>query len=88
LIWIGSGSKRRSDENLHVSVELDDGWLIAQGLEEPAVITQAKSLDELVANIREAAQLLHYAQELHVELCVPPGIPGKRAVTRPARKAG
>lgn len=73
---------------LHVSVEEDDGWLIAQGLEEPAIITQAKSLDSLVANVRDAARLLKYARELHIVLVIPPTVKGKQVAIRAIRKAG
>ena len=77
---------------LHVSVETDDGWLIAQGLEEPGVITQAKSLDELLTNVRDAASLLSGAKDLHVELIVPPSVQAKgvKKMSRAAhrRKAG
>ena len=37
---------------LHVKVERDDGWLVAQALEEPGVITQGRTFDELIANVR------------------------------------
>ena len=43
---------------LHVSVEQDDGWFIAQGLEETGVITQGRTLDEIVANVREVIELI------------------------------
>ena len=66
---------------LHVTVESDDGWLIAQGLEEPGVITQARTLDELLANIRDAAGLLLGARDFHIEFIVPPEVRGK-SITR------
>ena len=59
---------------LHVHVQTDDGWLIGQALEEPGVITQARSLDELVANVRDAASLLLNVKNIHVELIVPPAV--------------
>ena len=75
---------------LHVNVEMNDGWLIGQALEEPGVITQAKSLDELVANVRDAAALLLNAKQIHVELIVPPAIEMRTSPKsrRQARKAG
>ena len=79
---------------LHVSVEADEGWLIAQGLEEPALITQARSLDELLANIREVVELLEIGdKDLHIELIVPPSVQRiaktpVRAVRRNARAPG
>ncbi len=75
---------------LHVHIETDDGWLIGQALEEPGVITQARSLDELVANVRDAASLLLNVKHVHVELIVPPAIEmhvGKRPRSL-SRKAG
>ena len=69
---------------LHVSVDADEGWLIAQGLEEPALITQARTLDELLANIREVVELLEVGdKDLHIELIVPPTV--RRLVKPPAR---
>jgi predicted RNase H-like HicB family nuclease len=59
---------------LHVKVERDDGWLVAQGLEEPGVITQAKTFDELIPNIRDAAELLLEERDIHIELVIPSSI--------------
>ena len=73
---------------LHVNVETDDGWLIGQGLEEPGIITQAKSLDELLANIREASQLIRYARDPYIVLVVPNKVlAGKRPAVRPVHRA-
>ncbi len=56
----------------HVIVEQsDDGWRAAHALEDDSVHTQGKTLDELTANIREVAQLLHGDKEIQVELVVP-----------------
>jgi len=80
---------------LHVKVEVDDGWLIAQGLEERGVITQARTFDELIANIREVVELLRIgSKDLHIELIVPPAarriagarLRNKRAKTSAAGK--
>jgi predicted RNase H-like HicB family nuclease len=76
---------------LHVSVEADAGWLIAQGLEEPGVITQARTLDELLTNIREVVDLLEMGdKELHIELILPPSVrsPLKRPPHSSRRKSG
>lgn len=76
---------------LHVSVETDDKWLIAQGLEEPAVITQARTLDALLSNIREVVDLLEVGdKDLHIELILPPSVqrPTKRPDHSPRRKPG
>ncbi|MCH7527882.1 MAG: type II toxin-antitoxin system HicB family antitoxin [Planctomycetes bacterium] len=56
----------------HVIVEQSDGgWLAAHALEDDSVHTQGKTLDELTANIREVAELLHGDKEIQVELVVP-----------------
>jgi predicted RNase H-like HicB family nuclease len=53
---------------LHVKVEQDNGWLIAQGLEEPGVITQGRTLDEIVANVREVVELMFNQKQIDIEL--------------------
>ena len=53
---------------LHVKVEQDDGWFIAQGLEEPGVITQGRTLDEIVANVREVVELMFDQKQVEIEL--------------------
>lgn len=71
---------------LHVSVEADDGWLIAQGLEEPGVITQARTLDQLLANVRDVAETMNIGgADLHLEIIVPPSV--GRILKRPPRVA-
>jgi predicted RNase H-like HicB family nuclease len=56
---------------LHVKVEQDDGWFIAQGLEEPGVITQGRTLDEIVANVREVVELMFNRKHVDIELLLP-----------------
>ena len=53
---------------LHVKVEQDDGWFIAQGLEEPGVITQGRTLDEIVADVREVVELMFDQKNVEIEL--------------------
>jgi predicted RNase H-like HicB family nuclease len=53
---------------LHVKVEQDEGWFIAQGLEEPGVITQGRTLDEIVANVREVVELMFDQKNIEIEL--------------------
>jgi predicted RNase H-like HicB family nuclease len=57
---------------LHVKIERGDEFLIAQGLEEPGVITQARTYDELISNILDAAELLLGKKDIHIELVIPP----------------
>ena len=56
---------------LHVKVEQDEGWFIAQGLEEPGVITQGRSLDEIVSNVREVIELMFDQKQVDIELILP-----------------
>jgi predicted RNase H-like HicB family nuclease len=56
---------------LHVKVEQDEGWFIAQGLEEPGVITQGRTLDEIVANVREVVELMFNRKQVDIELLLP-----------------
>ena len=55
-------------KTLHVKVEQDDGWFIAQGLEEPGVITQGRSLDEIFENVREVIELMFNQKNVDIEL--------------------
>jgi predicted RNase H-like HicB family nuclease len=55
-------------KTLHVKVEQDDGWFIAQGLEEPGVITQGRSLDEIVENVRQVIELMFNQKNVDIEL--------------------
>jgi predicted RNase H-like HicB family nuclease len=69
---------------LHVSVEQDDGWFIAQGLEEPGVITQGRTLDEIVANVREVIELMFERKDVDIELL----LSSRLALARRGRGAG
>jgi predicted RNase H-like HicB family nuclease len=59
--------------NLHIQIQRDDAWLIAQALEEPSVITQGRTLDEIVKNVREVVQLMFDETNVQLELLVPSG---------------
>ena len=43
----------------HISVEREGKWFCATAMENPSVFTQGRSLDDIVENIREVADLLH-----------------------------
>ncbi|MEK7757450.1 MAG: 2-oxoisovalerate dehydrogenase [Planctomycetota bacterium] len=58
----------------HVIVEQSDGWLAAHALEDDSVHTQGKTLDEITANIRDAAQLVCGDKDIHVELMIPSNV--------------
>ncbi|HEY3246155.1 MAG TPA: hypothetical protein VGM03_22655 [Phycisphaerae bacterium] len=66
----------------HVVVERSGAWLAAHALEDDSVHTQAKTLDEITANIREVAELLCGERDIEIELVIPSAIkmtkPGKR----------
>ena len=68
---------------LHVHVESDGAWFIGQALEEPGVITQGRTLDELLFMVRDAAALLTGETDVHVELIVPPGVKTKTPGRKP-----
>jgi predicted RNase H-like HicB family nuclease len=73
---------------LHVKVEQDGGWFIAQGLEEPGVITQGRTLDELVANVREVVELMFEQKNVEIELLLGSRlkVQGKRRTASGRRK--
>lgn len=79
-------------KTLHVKVEQDDGWLIAQGLEEPGVITQGKTLNEIVANVREVLLLMFNQRHVDIELLLPSNLTmpkiRRTGATRKLAKAG
>ncbi len=56
---------------LHVRVQQEDDWFIAQGLEEPGVITQGRSLDEIFSNVREVIGLMFNQKRVDIELLLP-----------------
>jgi len=77
---------------LHVKVEQDEGWFIAQGLEEPGVITQGKTLDEILANVREVIELMFDKKNVEIELLLGPELKvsssGRHIGKRRLAKAG
>lgn len=58
----------------HVIVEQSDGWLAAHAMEDDSVHTQGKTLDEITANIRDAAQLVCGDKDIQVELVIPSNV--------------
>lgn len=59
----------------HVMVEqAEDGWLAAHALEDDSVHTQGKTLNEIIANIREVARLLNNEKDVQVELVIPSSV--------------
>ena len=72
---------------LHVKVEQDHGWFIAQGLEEPGVITQGRTLDEIVANVREVVELMLGRKRVDIELLLGPTLKVPANRRRAAAKA-
>ncbi len=53
---------------LHVQIIRDDSWLVAEALEEPGVMTQGRTLDEVVSNLREVIQLMFDSNDAQLEL--------------------
>jgi|GEM_PF-2546630 len=58
---------------LHIHIQRDNGWFIAQALEEPGVLTQGKTLEEIVQNVREVVELMFNETDAQLELLIPPG---------------
>lgn len=56
---------------LHVRVEQEEGWFIAQGIEEAGVIAQGRSLNEIVANVRQVVELMFNRKNIDIELLLP-----------------
>ena len=54
--------------------QTDDGWLAVHALEDESVHTQGRSLDEVLVNVREVAELLYGDLEVQVELVVPSSV--------------
>ena len=52
----------------HVNLEKEDDWYCASAMEDPAVFTQGKTLDEIIVNIREVAELMYGENDVQVEL--------------------
>jgi predicted RNase H-like HicB family nuclease len=71
---------------LHVQVQQDDGWFIAQGLEEPGVITQGRTLDEIVGNVREVVELMFNQKQIDIELLLPAKLALTGARRMPVRR--
>ncbi len=70
----------------HVSVVRDGAWYAAQALEDSAVITQGRTLDELVFNVRDAVELLYGDKQVQVELILPPSLRIERTKASLSRK--
>jgi predicted RNase H-like HicB family nuclease len=73
---------------LHIHIQQDDGWLVAQALEEPGVVTQGRTLDEIVRNVREVVELMFDEKDAQLELIVPSGttLGAKRQRSRTRKK--
>lgn len=70
----------------HVMLEQEDGWYCATAMEDSAVFTQGRTLDEIIANVREVAELMYDETDVQVELVVPPGIALKTGRVSAARR--
>jgi len=55
----------------HVTVVREGAWYAAQALEDTAVITQGRTLDEVIYNVRDAVELLYGEKQVQVELIIP-----------------
>jgi predicted RNase H-like HicB family nuclease len=85
-------------KHYHVLVEQDDNWLIGRVLERDGVITQGRSLDELLFMVRDAIALMWNEKHVQLEFILPGkihtafekrksnAIKRKRASARPAKR--
>jgi predicted RNase H-like HicB family nuclease len=71
----------------HVKLDQEDGWYCATAMEDTAIFTQGRTLDEIIANVREVAELMYDETDVQVELVVPPGISLKTGRTNMSRRA-
>jgi predicted RNase H-like HicB family nuclease/predicted RNA binding protein YcfA (HicA-like mRNA interferase family) len=55
----------------HVKVERCEGWFAAEALEDSGIFTQGKTIDEVVENIREVAELIRGQKRVHIDLLLP-----------------
>lgn len=73
----------------HVAVEREAGMYAARALEDPALITQGRTLDEVIINVRDAAALLRGEKAVQVELILPPTLKvGTQRSMSPRRRNG
>jgi predicted RNase H-like HicB family nuclease len=70
----------------HVAVESSEGWYAAHALEDSSVITQGRTLDEVILNVREVVDLLYGEKAVQVELILPPDLLVRPADSRRVRK--
>ena len=66
----------------HVAVEQEDDWYCARALEDAAVFTQGRTLDEIVENVREVVELLYQDKDVQIELLVPRSVNTAARATR------
>jgi len=69
----------------HVAVHQEDQWYIGRVLERSGVTTQGRTLDELVAMLRDAIQALWGERDVQLELVLAPRAarsPRKRTARR------
>jgi predicted RNase H-like HicB family nuclease len=71
----------------HVKVEFDDGWYIGRVLERPGITTQGRTLDELVAMVRDAIDRMWGEKKVSLELILPMEGAVSRRVARRKRVA-
>lgn len=71
----------------HVSVQRDGKWYVGRVLERRGVTTQGRSLDELVAMLRDAIETLWNERDVQLELVLAPESPASARPARARRKA-
>jgi predicted RNase H-like HicB family nuclease len=67
----------------HVQVIFDDGWYVGRVLERPGITTQGKTLDELVAMLRDAIEGAWGEKGVGLELVLPAAATKRPRKSRP-----
>ncbi len=49
---------RNGDYHINIEKDADSGWLVVQCVEHPEALSQGKTIDECIKNIREALDLV------------------------------
>lgn len=58
----------------HIELVQDDGWYVGRVMDRPGVVTQGRTLDELIFMLRDAIELMWNEKDVHFELSVSPRI--------------
>ena len=63
----------------HVAVHREDNWYIGRVLERPGVTTQGRTIDELLAMLRDAIDAMWSEKDVQLELVLAAERPSRRS---------